>query len=127
RHGAEVVLVSPGDFWYSGLATGVLGGRYPPSLDRIDVATLVTAGGGRYVRGRAVRLEPGARQVHLADGPPLAYDLLSLDVGSEVPLDRVPGAAADGYPAKPLENLWRLRQDLEQRFPAASPDRPVRV
>ena len=34
--GYEFVLIAPGDFWYSGLATGMLGGRYPPSLDRIE-------------------------------------------------------------------------------------------
>src|SRR4051794_3456310 len=99
-HGAELVAVAPGDFWYSGLATGVLGGRYSPDEDRIDVAALVAAGGGRFVRDRAVRIDAARRTVHLADGPPLAFDLLSCDVGSEVPLDELPGAAEYGWPVK---------------------------
>ncbi|HKH27194.1 MAG TPA: hypothetical protein VKA61_02540, partial [Sphingomicrobium sp.] len=49
ERGYECVLIAPGDFWYSGLATGMLGGHYPPSLDRIDVGALATRGGGRFV------------------------------------------------------------------------------
>ena len=35
--GFEVCLVAPELFWYSGLATGVLGGRYPASRADIDL------------------------------------------------------------------------------------------
>jgi NADH dehydrogenase FAD-containing subunit len=127
RRGAELVVVAPGDFWYSGLATGMLGGQYPPEDDRVDVAALVAAGGGRFVRDRATRLDPAGRTVHRADGPPLAYDLLSCNLGSEVPLHSVPGAAEHGWPVKPIANLAGLRRDLEGRLARASPGRPVRV
>jgi len=33
--GARVVLIDPGVFWYSGLATGMLGGRWPPAEERL--------------------------------------------------------------------------------------------
>ncbi len=32
--GARVLLIDPGLFWYSGMATGVLGGRYEAAADQ---------------------------------------------------------------------------------------------
>lgn len=41
--GARVVHISPGKFWYSGLATGMLGGRYSAGEDQVDPRTLAEA------------------------------------------------------------------------------------
>src|SRR6202030_1449777 len=65
--------------------------------------------------------------VHLAAGPPLRYDALSLNLGSEVALGGVPGAADHGYPVKPIRNLWNLRRDVETRRAAATLADPLRV
>jgi NADH dehydrogenase FAD-containing subunit len=127
RRGHELVLVAPGPFWYSGLATGMLGGTYPPDLDRVDVAALVARGGGRFIRGRATGIDVAARRVHLEDGPSLRYDALSLNLGSEVPVADVPGLAEHGIAVKPIENLWRLRRELEERLPSATSGRPLRL
>jgi NADH dehydrogenase FAD-containing subunit len=125
RRGFELVLVAPEIFWYSGLATGVLAGTYPPTLDQIDVEALVVKGGGRVLRARATAIDVAARTVTLDGGPPVSYDVLSCNLGSEVPLDAVPGAATYGYAVKPVRNLWELRQALEARL--AAPHAPLRV
>src|SRR4051794_7738354 len=65
RRGFELVVVAPNYFWYSGLATGMLGGTYPPSLDRVDIAALLARGGGRLVRDRATGIDVSARKVLL--------------------------------------------------------------
>jgi NADH dehydrogenase FAD-containing subunit len=116
RRNAEVVIVAPDDFWYSGLATGVLAGQYEPALDVIDVGALAARAGARFVRDAATAIDPGARRVTLASGASLGYDVLSLDVGSEVPAASIPGAAIHGLPVKPVSNLTRLRGDLEARW-----------
>jgi NADH dehydrogenase FAD-containing subunit len=126
RAGFELVLVAPEVFWYSGLATGVLAGIYPPELDQIDVGALVARGGGRFVRARATAIDVAARTVALDDGSTLSYDVLSCNLGSEVPLEAVPGAATFGHAVKPVRNLWELRQSLEARMSAA-PGEEMRV
>src|SRR5262249_60403518 len=118
--GFELVLVAPEIFWYSGLATGVLAGIYPSELDQIDVEALVVKGGGRFIRARATAIDATAQMVSLDTGSSLSYDVLSCNLGSEVPLDTIPGAATHGYAVKPVRNLWELRQALEtQMTPAA--------
>ncbi|TVS20985.1 MAG: pyridine nucleotide-disulfide oxidoreductase [Planctomycetaceae bacterium] len=122
--GARVVLIEPADFWYSGLASGMLGGMYAPDEDRLDPRTLIEAHGGEFVRGRVESVDTDRRRVRLADERELAYDLLSLNVGSQVP---VPFSEAMGDPSvwcvKPISNLWRLREHLETRLRDGDPPR----
>ena len=127
RRGFELTLVAPENFWYSGLATGVLGGHYPPSLDQIDVDLLAHRGGGRFVRDRVMEIDVVGRTVRLESGDQLAFDVLSLNLGSEVPLDEIAGAEAHGYSIKPIKNLWQLRQDLLRRLESAQPAAPLRL
>jgi NADH dehydrogenase FAD-containing subunit len=127
RRGVEFVLVAPEIFWYSGLATGVLAGIYPPELDQIDVGALVIKGGGRFLLARATAIDVAARTVSLDTGESLPYDVLSCNLGSEVPLDAIPGAASHGYAVKPVRNLWELRQGLEARMGPAVPRQPLRI
>jgi len=111
--GHECVVVSPGAFWYSGLATGVLGGRYPAELDRIDVATLVRDAGGRFIADRVTALEPTARRLVLASGESLRYDVASLNLGSSTrPVDGEPEFADSCYAPKPVKRLFDLRDEL---------------
>lgn len=106
--GITTTVVSPGDLWYSGLASAVVGGRLPAERDRVDVAALCRRAGVRLVVARAVGLDPGARQVTLDDGRVLPYDTLSLNVGSELALGDLevdPDAMDDGgvVGIKPIE------------------------
>lgn len=113
--GVDLVLVSEGDFWYSGLATGVVGGRYAAELDRIDAGALITRGGGRFVRGSVRRIDTLGRRVHLESGASLPYDLLSVNLGSRVDRDRIPGARGRSFPVKPIRHLVDLAGVLERR------------
>ncbi|ACI99150.1 NAD(P)/FAD-dependent oxidoreductase [Rhodospirillum centenum] len=124
--GHDLTVVAPGPFWYSGLATGVLGGAYPPELDQVDVATLVARGGGRFVCDRATGIDRQAGLLHLADGAPLPFDLLSLTLGSEPP--SIPGAADTPgcFAVKPVPQLLALRREIERRV-AAAPSGPLRI
>lgn len=123
ERGAHVTLISPGDFWYSGMASGMLGGDYRDDEDRLDPAALIHAAGGDFIRDRVVGIDRQARQLRLAESPPLAYDLLSLNLGSRVETSPVIGLGGDAHvwPAKPVGRLWRLRQLLETALAADAP------
>jgi NADH dehydrogenase FAD-containing subunit len=124
RRGHALTIVAPGPFWYSGLATGMLGGLYPPELDCIDVAALAARGGARFVEDRLVALDRRARQVILEQHGALPYDALSLNLGSAPPA--IPGSDQPGvYSVKPIHRLRDLRAELERRFRAGGP--PPRI
>lgn len=121
--GARITLISPGDFWYSGMASGMLGGDYSDLDDRLNPATLIERAGGRLVRDRVVAIDRAQRLLHLASGEPLAYDLVSLNLGSRVNIPPIVGLenARGIWPAKPISELWRLRGLLETALADSSP------
>ena len=113
RRGFEVVAISPENFWYSGLATGVLGGHYQPKQDQVSIEALMAPGGSAasFLRDRVVAIDPAGKCVHLASGAILGYEVLSLNLGSET--RPFPGETKCVFPIKPLGNLWELRQALQ--------------
>lgn len=117
---ARVVLIDPGTFWYSGLATGMLGGMYTADEDQLDPKALIEANGGEFIGGRVKLVDAHAQRLHLASGETLEYDYLSLNVGSRVNTAAIAGAQSDPsvWSVKPVSNLWRLREHLEARFRA---------
>ncbi|MGI8430767.1 MAG: FAD-dependent oxidoreductase [Chthoniobacterales bacterium] len=112
REGARVTLVAPGKFWYSGMGPGMVSGFYEPGDDTVDAERLVTEGGGEFVRAEVARIDPARRTLDLRSGPQISYDVLSLNVGSEVPLEKIDGAAEHGVSVKPIKNLLALRERL---------------
>lgn len=123
--GARVVLVEPDQFWYSGLATGMLGGMYEAAEDRVAAQALMESHGGVFIQDRVDAVDTGARRLRLASGGDLAYDYLSINVGSGVSVDALPGATDDPtvWPVKPIWKLWKLRAHLESRFRAGETPR----
>nr|WP_299242848.1 FAD-dependent oxidoreductase [uncultured Halomonas sp.] len=121
--GARVTLLSPGNFWYSGMASGMLGGEYSASDDNLDPAALIENAGGRFIRDRVIAIDREERIVHLAKGEPLSYDLLSLNLGSRVDTPSISGIedAKGIWPAKPIEGLLRLRELLESALAESAP------
>jgi NADH dehydrogenase FAD-containing subunit len=126
--GHDVAVVAPGPFWYSGLATGMLGGRYDPSADRVEVAALVHDAGprARFLADEATAIDPARRLVRTCGGAEVPYDVLSLDLGSRVRTDALPGLAEHGLPVAPVANLALLRSRLEGLL-VASAGASVRV
>ncbi len=118
--GARLVLIDPGRFWYSGMATGLLGGQYSAADDQVDPARLIEHHGGTFIRDEVTAVDPHKRMVTLASGRALRYDWLSLNVGSEVHLGKL--SAPDGgpsvWPVKPIPPLHTLRRELESAMAA---------
>ena len=116
--GIDLVLIDPGRFWYSSMATGLLGGEYEAAEDSLDPHALIRAHGGRSLEARAVAIDRAARTIALADGRVQPYDRLSLNVGSEVARDLVAPGTANVWAAKPIASLLTLRETLEAAWKA---------
>ncbi len=113
--GARVTVIAPGHFWASEMGPGLLSGFYPPTEDVVDVRAMVTAAGGRFIQDQVTLIDPHQRELTLTRHPSISYDVLSLDIGSEVPTRLIPGAEEHGIPVKPTSALLKLREKLTQR------------
>jgi selenide,water dikinase len=92
---------------YSGMIPGFVGGHYSFDECHIDLARLCAWTGARLIHAEAVGIDRDNRRVALKDRPPVAYDLLSIDVGSAPNLETIPGAAQWATPVKPIAELGR--------------------
>ncbi|MBM4003107.1 MAG: selenide, water dikinase SelD [Planctomycetes bacterium] len=95
---------------YSGMLPGVLAGQYEPEQFEIDLVRLCAAARARLVLDSVVGLDRVNRMIQFASRPALAFDLLSIGIGS-TPSDA--GLAYRGealLPIKPMQTfLERLR------------------
>ena len=109
--GARLTLVSPASHTpYSGMLPGLVAGHYRFEDTHIDLARLCQWAGVRFLRDTVTALDPARRELHFAQRPPLGYDLLSLDIGSQPTLDVVPGAREYAVPVKPVAEFWQRWQ-----------------
>jgi NADH dehydrogenase FAD-containing subunit len=108
--GHRVTVIGPSEHhYYSGMGPGMLGGTYAPSEIRFATRHVVEKQGGAFVPGKAVRVHPDAKQIELASGEAVSYDLASFNVGSYVPRLNLPEPAENIYPVKPIEKLMEAR------------------
>lgn len=102
---AEIVLVEPHPALpYTGMVPGFIAGFYPLGDILIDVKALCARSGARLKHARATSIDARSKMVGCDDGTSVAYDLLSIDIGSTLDLS-VPGAAAHALAVRPL---WRF-------------------
>jgi len=103
--GVRLTLVNPGPTApYTGMLPGLVEGLYRRADLDIDLVRLARAAGARLILDRACGLDLSARTVRLARGRPVAFDLLSIDIGVTSARPDVQGAE-HAVPAKPLDAL----------------------
>ncbi len=107
RKGHAVTVVGPSPYhYYSGMGPGMLGGMYRPEEIRFDTWSTVESQGGRFLLDRVVRLDAPEKQIGLASGKTLSYDVISFNIGSRIIGDRPSFEGADSlFAVKPIENL----------------------
>lgn len=110
---------------YSGMLPGVIAGLYRPEQAHIDLVKLAAATGTRLIHAEANGLDHAAKRVLLTDRPPIAYDLLSIDVGIAPSLTPIAGAEAHGIAVKPIGSFLRKINALLAR--CREPDGPRRI
>ncbi|RLQ23553.1 selenide, water dikinase SelD [Seongchinamella sediminis] len=126
--GLRITLVSPASHTpYSGMLPGLVAGHYRFEQTHIDLSRLCQWAGVRFIASEVTALDPAARELTLLGRPPINYDLLSIDIGSQPELDSVPGARAHSVPVKPVAGLWQRWRELESRLQQAHTSHRVTV
>ena len=126
--GLRITLVSPASHTpYSGMLPGLVAGHYSFEQAHIDLARLCQWAGVRFLMAEVTALDPVARQLCLVGRPPITYDLVSIDIGSQPELDSVPGARAHAVPVKPVAGLWQRWQELYRRIGSQSAHKDYRI
>ena len=107
--GVQMLLVSPVPaLIYSGMVPGLVAGRYLRSEIEIPIEPVARAAQARVIAGRAAAIDAAAREVQLADGQRIGYDLLSINTGPLIDRTAIPGAAEHALFVRPIEQFIHL-------------------
>lgn len=105
---------------YSGMLPGYVAGLYDFDDCHIDLRPLAQFAQVRMIHDRAVGLDLSQNRVLLADRPPIAFDVLSIDIGSTPAVVTIPGAKEHAIPVKPISQFlhyWDQLLDMISRKP----------
>lgn len=90
---------------YSGMLPGYIAGHYSFDEAHIDVRRLAEAAGARYFHDEVIGIDRHNRKVLCRTRPAVAYDALSINIGSTPQLARVEGADDYAVPVKPIRRF----------------------
>lgn len=117
-----VILISTNKKqYYSGMASAYLEGLYTEADFSFDLPRLCAHSGISFIEDTVTAIDPVANSLQTAAGLRVAFDILSLDTGSELAGKNIPGAQEFAQMIKPLGNLIGLKEALE------AADRPLNI
>jgi len=90
---------------YSGMLPGLIAGHYDFDEAHIDTGPLARFAGARLYQDEAVGLDLVNQRIICKHRPPVAYDLLSLNIGSTPNTADTPGATEHAIPVKPIDGF----------------------
>ena len=122
----EIVLVSPvAQAPYSGMVPGWFAGHYAWEECCIDFVSLCRRADAVLRPASVIALDPGTQQLLLSDGQRIAYDWLSIDIGSTLtPPD---AERMTLLPLRPLSALQVQWEALRDEVRTLAPGTPYRV
>ncbi len=116
--GFDITVIQPSEYhYYSGMGPGMLGGTYQPDDIRFATRRIVEKKGGRFLLGKAHKIDPEKKLVFLEDHGEegIPYDVLSCNAGSYVPREMVQGENRNIFYAKPIEELITAQNTLVEK------------
>jgi selenide,water dikinase len=96
------VICTDIDTPYSGMLPGYVAGHYSFDEVHIDLGRLAAATGARLYRDEVIGIDRQTQKVICRKRPPVAYDLLSINIGSTPQIQHIEGAQALAVPVKPI-------------------------
>ena len=123
--GVRLTLITEtSDTAYSGMLPGHVAGFYSHDECHIDLRSLAQFAQAQLYLDRVIGLDLENQKVLCANRPPVAFDLLAIDIGSTPATISVPGAAEYAIPAKPVSQFLEQWNQLIQQM-AQAPDKPI--
>lgn len=111
---------------YSGMLPGHVAGFYSYDEAHIDLRRLSVFARAQLYLDQAIGLELTENKVICAHHPPVAFDYLSIDIGSTPATIETPGAAKYAIPAKPVPQFLAAWQQIVARV-KQNPTHPLRL
>ena len=110
----ELTLISLDDYHhYSGMVPGYLQGTYREEAITVDLPALARQANGRFIKAKAVGIDPKTRAVQLAEADPVTYDLVSFNLGSQAAGADVETVKQHAVLVKPFSQATHLRQRIQ--------------
>lgn len=100
---------------YSGMLPGYVAGLYEFDECHIDLRPLCNFAQAQIVVDRAIGLDLANQRVICANRPPIAFDFLSIDIGSTPTVAPVPGADKYAIAVKPIAKFLAQWQQIVDR------------
>jgi len=109
----EIMLVTPSRFQtYSGMLPGWIYGNYAAEDCRIDLTGLAQRAGAQILLRQVMSIDATSRRVDLDNGERLAFDVLSLDMGSQTNTASLAPLGGKLLPVKPLDRFFQVWPDV---------------
>ena len=106
---------------YSGMMPGVLAGQYNVPEMEIDLVRFCASAGIRLIIGKVNGLDRENKELKFCDRPALAYDFLSIGIGSRPSFNGVDVRDSKNLIAiKPMQSFLKRLRNRFAGFPAAS-------
>ena len=121
---AQLICVS--DFpiaTYSGMLPAVVAGQASVSDMQIDLVRLAQSAGARLIIGKVTGLDHERRELLFADRPPLAFDIMSIGIGSRPTFKGV--KVADDAPLIAVKPMQTFLSRLQDRLASMVKPEPV--
>ena len=99
---------------YSGMLPGLVAGHYRPEQAHIDLRRLSRFADARVIHAAATGIDLAARKVVAAGRPPIGFDILSIDVGSQPDVRGIEGAQEHALAIKPVERFRERWAEAER-------------
>ncbi len=107
---------------YSGMLPGYIAGHYSYDQVHIDLGRLCAFAGARLFRDEVIGLDRDHKKVLCRNRPPVAYDAVSINIGSTPHVASVAGAQAHSVPVKPIHQFNQRWLGLLERVKSHAGD-----
>ena len=97
---------------YSGMLPGMIAGEYSYDDAHIDLSELTKFAGVSLILSKCTGIDLSKREVQLQNGKTVAFDFLSINIGSTHSQKGVPGTDAFAIPVKPVSEFLKSWESL---------------